>query len=118
MHRKKTELERYLLDKGWELSYKTYGGKHREKTLCYVYEKTFNDIMGDFRAKAMLNQKRDEIMAYYYEGVKEEFHSKASFMIEEARNSAVKEELRLATLPDINFDDEVVETVEAVEDVE
>ena len=38
MKRKITELEKNLIEKGWELDHKTYTGKHSEKTFQYVYE--------------------------------------------------------------------------------
>ena len=41
MKRKITELEKNLIEKGWELDHKTYTGKHSEKTFQYVYEKVY-----------------------------------------------------------------------------
>ena len=41
MKRKITELEENLIKKGWQLSHKTYVGKHSDKVENYVYLKVY-----------------------------------------------------------------------------
>ena len=70
MKRKITELEKNLIEKGWELDHKTYTGKHSEKTFQYVYEKVYvgeyerNDgkiVVTTTSAYCILNSKREKI---------------------------------------------------------
>lgn len=70
MKRKITELEKNLIEKGWELDHKTYTGKHSEKTFQYVYEKVYvgeyeredgKIVVTTTSAHCVLNSKREKI---------------------------------------------------------
>ena len=71
MKRKVTELEQKLLDKGFRLSYKTYGGKHSQYVDEYHYlgEQNFYDEELDINTsvlvKVILNSKKDKILAIF-----------------------------------------------------
>ena len=70
MKRKITELEKNLIEKGWELDHKTYYGKHSDKVLNYVYEKVFvkeytrddgKVIVSTCTARVLLDKTRTKI---------------------------------------------------------
>lgn len=55
MKRKITDLEKKLLENGYVLVGKDYGGKHSEKTRCYVYKNGINVIKLDYTRKKVLD---------------------------------------------------------------
>ena len=70
MKRHITELEKNLIEKGWELDHKTYWGKHSDKVLNYVYEKVYlkeytrddgKVVVNSWSARVLLDQKREKI---------------------------------------------------------
>lgn len=70
MKRHITELEKNLIEKGWELDHKTYTGKHSDKVLNYVYEKVYvkeytrkdgKVVVSTWSARVLLDQKREKI---------------------------------------------------------
>jgi hypothetical protein len=56
MKRKITELEQRLIEKGYYLSHKTYGGRKSEKTLSYIYVNK--------NAFVKLDSKRESVLDY------------------------------------------------------
>lgn len=56
MKRKTTDLERKLIEKGYYLSHKTYGGKKSQKTLFYYYTNKNSFIK--------LDSKREKVVTY------------------------------------------------------
>ena len=71
MKRKRTQLEKSLIEKGWVLSHKKYYGKHCDKILSYTYIKTYENsgeksyINHSYMAQIELNAKRNEIIDIY-----------------------------------------------------
>lgn len=55
MKRKITDLEQRLINKGYRLAHKEYGGRKSEKTLSYYYIKDDQFVR--------LNYKRDEVVS-------------------------------------------------------
>ncbi len=56
MKRKTTDLEHKLIEKGYYLSHKTYGGKKSQKTLFYYYTNKNSFIK--------LDSKREKVVSY------------------------------------------------------
>lgn len=56
MKRKTTELEQRLIEKGYYLSHKSYGGRKSEKTLSYIYVNK--------NAFVKLDNKRTSVLDY------------------------------------------------------
>lgn len=56
MKRKTTDLEHKLIEKGYYLSHKTYGGKKSQKTLFYYYTNKTSFIK--------LDSKREKVVSY------------------------------------------------------
>ena len=61
MIRRTTELEKRLISKGWYLTSKNYYGKGSNKTLCYNYTKTFELKEAIVDAIVVISPKRDEV---------------------------------------------------------
>ena len=70
MKRHITELEKNLIEKGWELDHKVYTGKHSDKVLNYVYEKVYvkeytrkdgKVVVSTWSARVLLDPKREKI---------------------------------------------------------
>lgn len=55
MQRKVTELEQRLINNGYRLTTKEYGGRKSEKTLCYVYEKGEQYVRLDYKRDMVLS---------------------------------------------------------------
>lgn len=75
MKRKITELEQKLLDKGFRLTQKTYGGKHSQFVHEYIY---VGEIVKDNEKERIeervfcevhLNQKKNHINCVYFENL-------------------------------------------------
>ena len=66
MNRNVTELEQKLINDGWYLSFKSYQGKHSEKTLCYEYHKTADLRLENktFDQVIKLDTKREHVVNY------------------------------------------------------
>lgn len=56
MKRKTTDLEQKLIEKGYYLSHKTYGGKKSQKTLYYYYTNKNSFVK--------LDSKREKVVTY------------------------------------------------------
>lgn len=61
MIRRTTELEKRLISNGWYLTSKNYYGKGSNKTLCYNYTKTFELKEMVVDAIVVISPKRDEV---------------------------------------------------------
>lgn len=55
MNRKITELEQRLINNGYRLSHKQYGGRHSEKTLSYYYVKNDQFVRLDYKREQVLS---------------------------------------------------------------
>lgn len=55
MKRKTTELEQRLINNGYRLTKKQYGGRKSEKTLFYVYEKGEQFVKLDYKRENVLS---------------------------------------------------------------
>lgn len=66
MKRTITDLEEKLIQEGYKLKSKEYGGKHSQKVVAYVYIK--KDEVGDVTS-IVLNQKRTKIVYYTINGI-------------------------------------------------
>lgn len=68
MKRKVSELEQKLLDKGFRLTHKTYGGKHSQFVDKYHYLGELNffdetlDMNTNVLVRVILNNKKDKII--------------------------------------------------------
>lgn len=75
MKRKTTELEQRLINKGYRLSHKQYGGRHSEKTLSYYYVKENQFVRLDYKREmvlslGLLNYQCRELTRMELEGLK------------------------------------------------
>ena len=122
--RYKSELECKLIDLGFRLEYKTYGGKHSEYVKEYCYKGKINCSIGsgnkEITTNVLLNAKRNKVNKVYIEY---DIDSK-NISIEAARELCLfaiecdNTILRLVYDEDDLSDDEVVEVVEATSDEE
>ena len=55
MKRKVTELEQRLINNGYRLTKKEYGGRKSEKTICYDYEKGDQFVRLDYKRENILS---------------------------------------------------------------
>ena len=55
MKRKITELEQRLIEKGYYLSHKAYGGRKSEKTLSYIYVNKNAFVKLDYKRESVLD---------------------------------------------------------------
>ena len=55
MKRKTTDLEQRLINNGYRLSHKQYGGRHCEKTLSYYYVKGDHFVRLDYKRETVLS---------------------------------------------------------------
>lgn len=75
MKRKITELEQRLIDNGYRLSHKQYGGRKSEKTLSYYYVKQDQFVRLDYKREqvlslGLLNYHCQELTKMECEGIK------------------------------------------------
>lgn len=74
MKRKVTKLEQRLIDKGYSLSHKVYGGKHSQKTLFYYYVSQNKFVKLDYTREnvvswGLLNYSTSELTTMTLQGV-------------------------------------------------
>lgn len=55
MKRKTTDLEQRLINNGYRLTTKEYGGRKSEKTLCYIYEKGEQYVRLNYKRNMVLS---------------------------------------------------------------
>ena len=75
MKRKTTTLEQRLINSGYRLSHKQYGGRHSEKTLSYYYVKENQFVRLDYKREmvlglGLLNYQCRELTRMELEGLK------------------------------------------------
>ena len=80
MNRKITELEQRLINNGYRLSHKQYGGRHSEKTLSYYYVKNDQFVRLDYKREQVLslgltNYQCRELTRMELEGLKLRFYN-------------------------------------------
>lgn len=73
--RKNTNLENHLIEKGYRLSHKQYGGRKSEKTLSYYYVKKDQYIRLDYKREnvlsyGLLNYQCSELTGMEVEGLR------------------------------------------------
>lgn len=122
--RYKSELESKLIDLGFRLEYKTYGGKHSEYVKEYCYKGKINCSIGsgdkEITTNVLLNAKRNKVNLVSIEydiddkNVSVEVARDLCLYAMECENTI----LRLVNDEDDLSVDEVVEVVEATSDEE
>lgn len=80
MKRKTTELEQTLINNGYRLSHKQYGGRHSEKTLSYYYVKGEQFVRLDYKREnvlsyGLLNQSFNELTSYDLDQVRTKLYN-------------------------------------------
>ena len=120
MKRKETLFEQKLIKYGWKLSYKGYDEKTSQKVVAYHYGKEF----GLFDFRVVLDRKREKVLDIYFFTPFITINRETKKLIYDIFNQVEKElgEVYLETLmPNgkVESDDnELVETLEAIEQCE
>ena len=131
MKRRKTEFEKALIEKGWELDYKSYYGKHQDKVLAYTYRKLFvhkvefagETLESTFEAQLVLEPKRENFIDVAIRNKMPEFVNNVCLIINEKTLLEVEKEVKSCLLEvnkweEENSPEETIEVVEAIEENE
>lgn len=123
MKRKITELEKNLIDKGWELDHKTYYGKHSDKVLNYVYEKVYvkeytrddgKVIVNTWTARVLLDNTRTKIEDTLIYSPYKAFTNYITCLLVAGKIKEIEKEVK-SCLPQKNDPNEELSTEEQVE---
>lgn len=124
MKRKETLFEQKLIKNGWKLAYKGYDDKTSQKVVAYFYIKEFNfsDVIFNFRV--VLDNKREKVVDLYFFSVANTINRYVKKLIDHAWQF-VEKELGIIYMETLtpnekveNDDNELVETLEAIEECE
>lgn len=124
MKRKETLFEQKLIENGWKLAYKGYDVKTSQKIVAYFYNKVFTFLDFNFTFRVVLDSKREKVLDLYFFSISNTISRNTKGIIDLAWNSVEKElgEIYMETLTPNekveNDDNELVETLEAIEECE
>lgn len=108
MKRKTTFIEKKLIENGFILTSKTYGGKHSEKTFLYVYSKELDD----YDELVMLDKKRNKVLKYAISNVDLSLVDKETMVLLHHAFLDLKEFIGSLTMVEEPIPEELLESVE------